>query len=328
MTDFPLVLGEVEVRAARRVSPSFVRIELGGDRLADLGVSGGWRDQRFKIIFPPASGVLPPLSATEDWYTDWLAIDEDERGAMRTYTVRDVVGEGDDTRLVLDVVVHDPGEHGDCTGPGNDWARTATVGDRVALVAPRRGFEFGGIEFLPPAGARELLIVGDETAAPAVYGILRDLPRDARGVAFLEVPVSDDVLDDVRGPEGVEVVWLPRDGRERGLELRERVLARLGTTGAAAPLLPSAPALATEPAAELDADGELMPWETPDYSAAGEDVSGEAPTEGPFAGLYAWIAGESKVVTGLRRALVKDLGVDRHQVAFMGYWREGVAMRA
>lgn len=42
---------------------------------------------------------------------------------------------------------------------------------------------------------------------------------------------------------------------------------------------------------------------------------------------YAWIAGESKVVTGLRRHLVTELGMDRSQVAFMGYWREGVAMR-
>ena len=47
-----------------------------------------------------------------------------------------------------------------------------------------------------------------------------------------------------------------------------------------------------------------------------------------FDDLYAWIAGESKMVTGLRRALVKDLGIDRHQVAFMGYWRLGVAMRS
>ncbi|MDP3892553.1 SIP domain-containing protein, partial [Nocardioides sp.] len=43
-------------------------------------------------------------------------------------------------------------------------------------------------------------------------------------------------------------------------------------------------------------------------------------------GLYAWIAGEAGVVTGLRRHLVKELGIDRHQVAFMGYWRQGVAM--
>ena len=45
-------------------------------------------------------------------------------------------------------------------------------------------------------------------------------------------------------------------------------------------------------------------------------------------GVYAWIAGESRTVTGLRRALVKDHGIDRRQVAFMGYWRHGVAMKS
>ena len=45
-------------------------------------------------------------------------------------------------------------------------------------------------------------------------------------------------------------------------------------------------------------------------------------------GTYAWIAGESTVVTGLRRHLVNELGFDRRQVAFMGYWRRGVAMRS
>ena len=34
------------------------------------------------------------------------------------------------------------------------------------------------------------------------------------------------------------------------------------------------------------------------------------------------------MVTGLRRHLVKELGVDRSQVAFMGYWRRGVAMKS
>ena len=37
---------------------------------------------------------------------------------------------------------------------------------------------------------------------------------------------------------------------------------------------------------------------------------------------------ESAVVTGLRRALVKELEMDRRQVAFMGYWRRGVAMKS
>lgn len=328
MSEMSVIFAEAEVRAVRRVSSSFVRVDLGCDAFADLGRETPWLDQRIKFVFPPDGGVLPHVEPRDgDWYTPWLEVPEDQRGCMRTYTVRDVVGEGTDTLLVVDIVVHEPGEHGEASGPGNDWARSATVGDRVLVVAPRRGHDFGGVEWLPPADARDLLVVGDETAVPAIYGILRDLPADARGTAFLEVPTSDDVLDDVRGPAGVEVVWLPRDGAERGVALRERVLERLaaGAAAHAARVLEDEAARAAEGGSA--ADDELM-WETPDYSASGEDVSGEAPAEGPFVGLYAWFAGESKVVTGLRRALVKELGVDRHQVAFMGYWREGVAMRA
>jgi NADPH-dependent ferric siderophore reductase len=44
--------------------------------------------------------------------------------------------------------------------------------------------------------------------------------------------------------------------------------------------------------------------------------------------LQAWIAGESRMVTTLRGALVGELGVDRARVAFMGYGRRGVAMRS
>ena len=47
-----------------------------------------------------------------------------------------------------------------------------------------------------------------------------------------------------------------------------------------------------------------------------------------LADTYAWIAGESWLVKALRRALVTELGVERSRVAFMGYWREGVAMRS
>ena len=80
-----------------------------------------------------------------------------------------------------------------------------------------------------------------------------------------------------------------------------------------------------EPTTEVDPDL----WETPIYSSSGEDVADEGSVAaGRRADLYAWIAGESKVVTGLRRHLVRDLGIDRRQVAFMGYWRRGVAMRS
>jgi NADPH-dependent ferric siderophore reductase len=41
--------------------------------------------------------------------------------------------------------------------------------------------------------------------------------------------------------------------------------------------------------------------------------------------FYAWIAGEAAVIKDMRRYLVRDVGIDRKQVAFMGYWRQGKA---
>ncbi|KDN72948.1 sialic acid transporter [Streptomyces olindensis] len=45
------------------------------------------------------------------------------------------------------------------------------------------------------------------------------------------------------------------------------------------------------------------------------------PAEGP----YVWIAGESGCVKELRRHFVRERGIDRRRVTFVGYWRRGVS---
>lgn len=305
----PMILDEVEVVRVDRLSPSFVRVELGGACLADFGVEGPLYDQRIKLVFPGVPGGPPPsfAGADDSWWSTWLARPEEERGHMRTYTVRDVVGSGVDTRLVVDIVVH--GDAHGTPGPGCAWAARARVGDRLVLMGPRRGMLYGGIEFVPPAPTSRLLLVGDETAVPAICAILTQLPADAVGAAFMEVPTAADVLSVVH-PEGVSVTWLSRDGGDHGSVLHPAVLAHLGVG-----------------AAPLEEPGEVDPdlWETPTYSSSGEAIDEADQVDGE---LYAWIAGESGVVTALRRVLVKDMGVDRKQVAFMGYWRRGVAMKS
>jgi NADPH-dependent ferric siderophore reductase len=305
----PMILDEVEVVRVDRLSPAFVRVELGGACLADFGVEGPLYDQRIKLVFPHEDGPVPSFEgADESWYETWMKRPVQERGHMRTYTVRDVRGEGEATRLVVDIVVH-PDDHG-APGPGCAWAAKAAVGDRVAVIAPRRGQFYGGIEF-EPGTARRLLLVGDETAVPAICAILGELRHDAVGAAFMEVPTAADVLT-VEHPEGVQVVWLARDEDAHGARLHRAVLEHLGVGG-----------VAIEDPDEVDPDL----WETPSYSSSGEEVDVAATVVGhDLDDIYAWIAGESGVVTALRRVLVKDLEVDRRQVAFMGYWRRGVSM--
>ena len=303
----PFVLARAEVRAVERISPSFVRVTFGGAQLDEFGTPGDVYDTRIKIGFPPASGVVPAIDPdAEDWWSAYLAFPDDERGSMRTYSIRELRDAADGTEVVVDFVLHlEPG----LTGPASRWASDAAVGDVVLLVGPRRGrAERGGIEYAPGSASR-VCLVGDETAAPAIARILEDAPRDLRGIAFIEIPDAGDELP-IDAPAGVEVHWLPRGEAAHGLRLIPTVLDHLGeSTGAAVTV--------------QDAEGEELVWETPIYSGLGEELT----TDGGDDERYYWIAGESGVVTTLRRHLVKGMGIDRGQVAFMGYWRHGVAMR-
>ena len=303
----PYVLARAEVRAVERVSPNFVRVTFGGGELDEFGTAGDVYDARIKLVFPPASGILPDIARdTDDWWGAYLAVPEDERGSMRTYSIRSLEVTSAGTEVVVDFVLHlAPG----LTGPASLWASSAAVGDELWIVGPRRGREDrSGIEYAPGA-ASSVVLVGDETAAPAIARILEDAPRDLRGIAFIEVPVAEDVLS-IDAPEGVEVHWLPRGGAAHGLRVIPTVLDYLGDTGHSEITV-------------QDAEGEDLVWETPIYSGSGESLGAAV----AHVDRYFWIAGESGVVTTLRRHLVKELGVDRAQVAFMGYWRRGVAMR-
>ena len=150
------------------------------------------------------------------------------------------------------------------------------------------------------------MLLGDEAAAPAIGRILEDLhavgsAADVR--AYIEVPTAADQLPIA---STAEVTWLPRHD------------AQLGK-----PLVDALGWHVQEDTAEQSVAEELL-WETPMFSASGETL---AATESPRTGMYYWIAGESSVIKRLRRFLVNEVGVDRSQVAFMGYWRHGVAMR-
>lgn len=304
--NLPMILDEIEIAEIRRLSPAFVRFTFTSPALAGFGIEGGpLLDQRIKLIFPEMTGRLPSFEgADESWFATWLQRPVAERGHMRTFTVRRFMDAGADSRLEVDFALH----HGSDCGPAARWAAAAGVGDRVVLLGPARGLPYGGIEFAP-GPATEVLLVGDETAVPAISAIIEDGLDGRRASAYLEVPAAADILEMVL-PEDVDVTWLARQERPRGELLRAAVARRTGS-------IMVAPAPEGEVAVDL--------WETPTYSSSGEPVA-EAMTSP--ASLYAWVAGESSTVTAIRRHLVREVGLDRSQVAFMGYWREGVAMRS
>lgn len=286
----------VEVRAVRRLSPTFLRVTFTGDGL-DRFADNGY-DQRIKFFLPLPGHGLDHLPRTEDWYTEWCALPEKHRNPMRTYTVRAV-------RPAVHEVDIDIALHG-ATGPASSWATQARPGATACLMGPDAGDDsvHGGIDYRPHDDADFVLLGGDETAVPAIAAILERMPADTRGEAYLEVPSLEDRLELTR-PLGVQVTWLAREGRPHGDRLipavREATDRLFGET-----------AEKTKPELEdIDVDVDDL-WEvTEPVAEAGR--------------FYAWLAGEAAMIRTLRRHLVAECGVDRRAVAFMGYWRRGRA---
>ncbi|MFW3172111.1 siderophore-interacting protein [Geodermatophilus sp. CPCC 206100] len=294
---------DATVAGVRRLGPSFVRITFTGPGLAGFGLAGD--DQRFKLVLPrDPAGMRRLVDRGSAWYPEYCAMPEELRPDIRTYTVR--AARPELAEIDVDLVLH--GVADGHAGPAARWAAAAVPGDRVVLLGPDRPGRgrMWGVEWAPPAAARTLLLAGDETAVPAVCAIVEALPAAARTVtALLEVPEAGDVVD-LALPPGTTVRWLPREGAARGSLLVPAVHAALCELGIATPSV----ARAGADYVDLDLDREPL-WEVPDADAA--------------AGFYAWLAGEAAVVKQLRRRLVGDLGVPRGAVAFMGYWRDGVA---
>lgn len=279
-----------------QITPSFRRFTVTGDDIDEYGDPGF--DQRIKVVFPTETVSIDAMPTGDDWYTEWRALPEDARPPFRTYTTRAVrPGEVD-----IDMVAHEP------DGPASKWIQSATIGDEILISAPTihaTGVSYG-IDFVPPAQTDDYLLVGDETAAPAIAVILEQLPPEATGVVILEVPHEQDVAYLPAHP-GFRVHAAARGDDERHEYLERAVREHAGA------LCPNGRGSEVE---EVDIDSGIL-WEVPRTAKGGAALK-SAP-------LYAWIAGEAGAVKSLRRHLVKDVGVDRRAVSFMGYWRLGRA---
>ncbi|MDN5909762.1 MAG: siderophore-interacting protein [Brevibacterium sp.] len=334
MPQAPITAFEATVIGVEDLSPTFRRVTFGGEGLRDFGCSGHPRDLRVKLIIPSAGATKPKFDLLRfldeqdpesgvSWYQAWLQLDSDVRGEMRTYTVREWRDEA--CELVVDMVLHtDPQGH---SGPAAAWAQSAQIGHSLHIIGPSRHVEgpTAGIEFAP-ADADTLLLAGDETAVPAVASILESIKgAEVHGKAILEVPTTEDVLE-LNAPAGFEIQWLPRGDADHGqllepavrdaVRVESRALVEVGATG-------SDSAARSVELEDVNIDRDIL-WDVP--AALTQAAQGSSSvTEKDARPFYAWIAGEAGPVKRLRRYLVQEVGVDRHQIAFMGYWRQGKA---
>lgn len=327
---------DLTLAARRQLGPDLARLTFTGADLAHCGTGSHPLDLRIKLIIPgPAAsadhfasvrpGALLDPDTHADWYRRWLQIDAEDRGWMRTYTVRDLRSAGhpgnlsDLPELDIDFVLHLEPEETPGSGVAARWARDAAVGDNLSMLGPNKllvGPEYGGIEFRPGT-ARTVLLAGDETALPAIGAILEALPASITGHALIEIPDARDEQT-ILTRSGVQISWLPRGDRPHG-ELLTAAVEDL-----------------------MSRDATVLRGEGHDGADGDDGTDGSAQAEGPVeledvdidstilwetttghGAFYAWLAGEAGVIKGLRRHLVSELGLDRRQVSFMGYWRRG-----
>jgi NADPH-dependent ferric siderophore reductase len=146
-----LKLREVTVARINRVSPGFASITFQGETLADFTSLSF--DDHVKFMFNDANGEQ----------------------VRRDYTPRRV--DSDAREIDIEFALHGH-------GAAAEWARNATVGQRAIIGGPR------GSMILPLAMDWHLLI-GDDSALPAVTRRLEELPAGARVVAVLLVNAAD-----------------------------------------------------------------------------------------------------------------------------------------
>lgn len=196
---------EARVVRTERIAPHMVRIVLGGDGLAAFATAG-YTDHYVKLLFPPDGVTYPEPFDIERIRAE---LPRDQWPAQRTYTVR--AWDEAQRELTVDFVVH--GDEG-LAGP---WAARAVAGDTVRLLGPGGGYA-------PDPEADWHLLVGDESALPAIAASLERLPEGTAAYAFIEVAEPDEELK-IAAPESARVHWLPRRGRPVGEALVAAVRA-------------------------------------------------------------------------------------------------------
>ncbi|MGH3240421.1 MAG: siderophore-interacting protein [Spirillospora sp.] len=191
------------VLRTERLTPHMIRVVIGGADLAGFG-AGEFTDHYVKLLF-----AQPGVTYPEPFDMDLIRAElpREQWPSTRTYTVR--AWDPEAVELTIDFV-----HHGD-KGLAGPWAARVRPGEEIYFQGP-------GGAYAPRAGAGWHLLVGDESALPAIAASLERIPADAPARVFVEVagPEEEQALPT---PGAADVVWLHRNGGEVGELLVEAV---------------------------------------------------------------------------------------------------------
>lgn len=332
MSAYPTAAFTAEVTQVRQLSRDFMRISLASEQLSGLAAPAGdgrgpVTDAYLKLLIPAPGAPSPvPVEFDETWRQRWFAASLAERGGwMRTYTLRAArpwtgaeggVGVEIDVDLVLhglqesgDAALPDsPGQAAGSAGPAARWAAAVQRGEQVTLLGPTREGRLWSS--WNPQGARTVIICADESALPAAFSCLEDLPDGAQTRLILEIAPGNRELFDSLEPE-------LRAASERGVvvEHHERVP---GSARGEATLRALRKAFGLE-AQEAGGLRGTLAASVPEP----EEIVWGVPQDP--SDLYVFLAGEASVVRAARRLCLREAGVERPSIAFMGYWKAGRA---
>jgi NADPH-dependent ferric siderophore reductase len=182
----PPAFRRVNVVGVTSLTPRMVRVSVGGPELEGLVVEQPAASVRLLL---PAAGARELVMPT--WNGNEFLLADGRRPAIRTLTPLRVDPER--RQLDLEIVVHEG-------GTASEWALKAQAGDEVALSGPGRGYP------VDPE-ARGFLLVGDESAVPAIGQLLEVLPEDKPVHVVIEIGAPEAQLELPKHP-GASVDWL------------------------------------------------------------------------------------------------------------------------
>src|SRR5262245_3977806 len=167
----PIVFDSVmaTVAAVDDLSPHLRRVTFVAPRIAESVTAGP--DQRIKVLLAPPNGGDIKLPSGPEWYLEWCAQPVEDRFIMRTYTVP--VLRPAPAEIDVAFVLHAT------NGPSSAWVCDAQPVDEVGLLLPfavdttsTKGLLHSGVDYVPPSTSVRRILVADETALPALAGIL------------------------------------------------------------------------------------------------------------------------------------------------------------
>ena len=165
---------DVQVARIEDITPHLRSITFTGEALADF-VSASF-DDHVKVFFPSTDGGGGGEPARRDYTPRRF-----DNGAQE---------------LTIEFVLHD-------VGPASDWARRTAPGQDLTIGGPKGSF-------IVPVDYDWHLLVGDETALPAVARRLEELPPGTQAIAILKAADPADRRA-LRSAAALDLHWVATD---------------------------------------------------------------------------------------------------------------------